>query len=95
MAVQFGLKVAAEWALNIEIAFTDCLEAKKTLERSTNHYNRKIDKIASNIRRSFNLSNINVEIIPWEWNTLADQLATRGRRKPEITLFHRGMELPY
>ena len=75
MVIQFGLKVAAEWALNIEVAFTDCLEAKKTLERTTNHYNRRIEEIASNIRRSFNLTNINVEIIPREWNTLADQLA--------------------
>ena len=35
-AVQIGLRVDAEWALNIEVVFTDCNEAKKALERSTN-----------------------------------------------------------
>ena len=94
-AVQIGLRVDAEWALNIEVVFTDCNEAKKALERSTNHYNCKIGKMASNIWGSFNLSNINTEGISREWNTLADELTSRSRRTPETTLFHRGLELPY
>ena len=50
-AIQIGLRVAIEWALNIEVTFTDCIEAKRALEKSTNHCNDKINEIVSSIKR--------------------------------------------
>ena len=95
VAIEVGLKIAAEWILKIEVVFTDCLEARKVLERNTSHNVWRTNNKIAKLRRGLNRSNTNVEVIPREWNELADELAAHGRRTPEISLFHQGLDLPF
>ena len=65
-AIHFGLKVVADWRLNIAVVFTDCIEAKKVLELSTNDNTWRTNSIITDLKRTYNLNNMNVEVIPRE-----------------------------
>ena len=82
--MQMGIRVATDLSINIGVILTDSFEIKKTLERGTTSHNC-----------TTNLHEFSIEVIPREWNLLANELAKRGRGLPEITLFHKGKELPY
>lgn len=46
------------------------------------------------MRDPFNLHGIAIELIPRDWNLVGDKLVARGQSCHDISLFHRGRDLP-
>lgn len=70
VVIELGLKIAANRNFNIVVIFTDCSGAKQILnERNSDPSWR------TNLRSLYNLSDFNIEVIPRDWNCVADNLA--------------------
>ena len=73
-AVEIGLKVAAEWRVNIAIIFTDCKRLKQVLEQNASDNAWRINKRLAKLKQNYGLNHINIEGIHRDWNVLFDKL---------------------
>lgn len=93
-AINIVLKVVAEWRMNITIIFTDCIRAKQVLQQDINDNAWRIDQQISDLKCTHDVNNINIDVIPRDWDILANKLAAQGRHSHGISFNHLGLDLP-
>lgn len=83
LALEFSLKVVVDRGIITTTVFTDSVGFQRALINTNNVTAWRL-----------NTDQVNIEVIPREWNTLADKFAMHGRSRHGISLFHQGLNLP-
>ena len=93
--LELGLRLALEMQIQVDYAFTDSMEVCQLITQGNNEATWRVDHRHRELLhlKSFKLS-IAFEVIPGDWNQIADKLALHGRHSQMLFQFHRGMELP-
>ena len=77
--------------VSITTNFIDCIWLKQVLELSDGDNLWGIHQRPSTLNQNYDLNCINLEVIPQDWNNLADKLAAQGRRNPMKSLYYRDL----
>lgn len=78
-ALEIGLNVVVDWILNIAVIFMDSVRVQQALMHSNTMTAWRLNQRIFNIRRMLNLNQVNIEVIPRDWNNLVDKVAAHGR----------------
>lgn len=93
--MDWALQLVAQGGVKIGGIFTDCAEVLHAIEDQEGQSNWRISTIINNIKRLLSQEeDIQVELIPMEWNIISDKAAAEGRNSPQLSLFHLRGERP-
>lgn len=93
IAVDLGFKMAKIWNLNIAIIFIDCIDVQHLFTQTRLDVPNNLKLNFATIKHDQDLRYIAVEVIPRDWNHLADKLTAHGRSRHDISLYHQGYDL--
>ena len=94
ITMESALSITVELRPGIDHIFTDCDDPQDAIRNDCEPDNWRIHNRVNNVRNLLihNLKNM-IEVVPRNWNLLANHFATQGRLSPEISLFHKGRDL--
>lgn len=88
-AVEWALWILRQKNINFRGIFMDCAEAKHAILHPDAHCNWRILEIINNINQMMECAGIqSMDLIPREWNTMADKIAADGKRSPHLSLLN-------
>lgn len=93
-AIGWLLHLLDDWVIEVVNVFIDCAEVVHTVEGRSEDCNWHIKQGVMRIQQFIHARDcMKLDVIPREWNLLADKLATVGYAETELSLFHQGKEL--
>lgn len=87
LALKCALSMVEEKQLEIEHIFSDCIELLELIQGRNLIHNWCIGEDFQGIHRSLsNFNNAKMEVIPRDWNPVADRMVGQGLRYPQLSL---------